>query len=142
MLTNLLFIILASTASAHQKGHGSKIEGLGPNGGKLTGIIAAKDADSTNAKSVGTVEYRVVNDVLSVTLLETDRKTNVKSNAGELTWIVIHKTGKPTVARNSVAAGAPIDFSLNNLKDIRAVELILPSFKAAEVKHVTYMELN
>jgi hypothetical protein len=112
----------------HEGGHGAPIEGLGPNGGILSAVIAAKNASlGDQAPRVAIAEWKLQGNSLELRLLTEKKSLSPLSKSGEVKWILLRTGQKPEViVRPTQAEQAKFSIELKDAKLLNAVEVILP----------------
>lgn len=136
MLTKLL-LLLPALAFGHGGGHGPKIWGSGPAGGKLTSVILAADAElGEKAAARAVAEWVLRGNSLEVTLWNAERTKKIHFAGSEVKWILLgKKLPKPEVVKG-------LSLTLKrNFAGVEQVELILPNLDLAPEKHVTIFSL-
>ena len=138
MISALTSVCLAALAFAHSGGHGAKIEGFGPNGGKLAPVILASEAEmGDKAKTRAVAEWKLEGEALKVSFWSEDRKTRLPLKAVNLKWILLgKKLKKPEV----VSAGT--ELKSPTLRKADSVEIILPALGELGQKHVALIQLK
>jgi len=88
-----LFALLMSVdqASAHVSGHGTKVPGIGPNGGHLASIVLAVEADlGENAKTQAIAEWIRRDSSIEIYLWDKLRKKPLSISApAQVKWILL-----------------------------------------------------
>jgi hypothetical protein len=125
-------------AFAHSGGHGAKIEGKGPGGGRLAPVILAADAEKGSAAATQAVaEWFLDGNKLRVVFWDKERKSALPVKAVKNKWILLSKElAKPEV----VSAGMELESA--SLKKADSVEVIVPALGPKGVKHVALIELK
>jgi hypothetical protein len=132
-----LLLLLPALAFGHGGGHGPKVEGTGPSGGKLTSVILAADAElGERAASRAVAEWVLKGETLRVTLWNSERTQKIQPSGSEVKWILLgKKLPKPEVVK-----GQSLELK-RSFAGVEQVELILPSLDLATEKHVTIFSL-
>lgn len=136
-------------ALSHDAGHGPRIEGVGKNGGKLTAVISAAEAELGEKAAVRAVaEWTRKGDELKIQLWDAKKTAAIALPASsEIKWIVLGDKGtKPQVlvsALKSSTAELAHSFDAGTLDRATLVEVILPGkIGTSEGKHVFVMKLK
>lgn len=125
-------------ALAHSGGHGAKIEGKGPGGGRLAPVILAVDAEKgASAEAQAVVEWFREGEKLRVVFWDKNRKERLPVKAVKNKWILLGKElPKPEV----LSAG--LELESVSLKKADSVEVIVPALGPKGEKHVALIELK
>jgi hypothetical protein len=140
--SSLALLLLSSLAFAHGEGHGAKVEGTGPRGGKLSAVVLAQEAElGDRAVTRALAEWKIERGAIEVSLWGVDRKRAIAIPEGApLKWIVVGKRlAKPIVLQAAApAAGQPLRQTVDAAELAKAdlLEIILPSLDASADKHV------
>ena len=137
MTSVITSLLLALVAFAHSGGHGAKIEGKGPGGGRLAPVILAVDAEKGSAAATqAVVEWFLEGNKLRVVFWDKERKNALPVKAKNK-WIVLGKAlPKPEV----VSAGLELESA--TLKKADSVEVIVPALGPKGEKHVALIDLK
>jgi len=129
--------LLPALAFGHGGGHGPKISGTGPAGGKLTSVILAADAElGEKAAARAVAEWVFKGDSLEVTLWSSERTKKLPYSGNEVKWILLgKKLPKPEVVK-----GKSLTLK-RSFAGVEQVELILPSLDLTAENHVTIFSL-
>lgn len=124
----VISFLLSLVAFGHEGGHGAAITELGPSGGFLSSVIAAKNAPlGEQAPRVAIAEWQLRGDSLHLSLLTEKKKKSSLTKAGEIKWILLRSGQKPEVIVQSVQAQqSKFLLDLKNTATLTAVEAILP----------------
>ncbi len=124
----VISFFLSLVAVGHEGGHGAPITGVGPNGGQLSAVIAAKNASlGEKAPRVAIAEWQLRSQSLNLFLLTEKKKSSPVTKAGEIKWILLRSGQKPEVIALPVQAQqSKFSLELKNLSTLTAVEVILP----------------
>lgn len=131
-------MILLCVALAHSGGHGARIEGTGPGGGRLAPVILASEAEKgAAAETQAVVEWFLEGEKLRIVFWDKERKRALPVKAVMNKWILIGgELKKPEV----LSAGLQLESA--SLKKAGAVEVIVPALGAKGQKHVALIELK
>lgn len=166
-VTSFLFLF-SIVGFAHDGGHGPIVTGLGPNGGSLTAIIQADQAQlGEQAKAVALAEWIVKKQEVQMHLWSLDSSKLSADGAGKslkastpyseaslkqkppftllekgsMKWIILRKGQKPEVISAEIAKGqAKFSLKLKNFQMVSAIEAILQ--KSEKEKLVTLKQLS
>jgi hypothetical protein len=134
----------ATSAWAHEGGHGPLISGKGPGGGRLAAVVAASEAGlGENAKPLALVEWKREGKRVEVAFLDLSRKALPTKAAGDLKWILLGPPGSKaevvvtalTLSQKSVAQEL-------SLATVKTVEVIIPEGAISPGKTVAVFPLN
>jgi hypothetical protein len=135
----LLGLTFTSVAFGHASGHGPEINGKGPNGGALTAVIAAKDADlGAKAAPVAIAEWVKSGETIELQFLTAEGRKPMPVPAATVKWIVLGAE-KPVVISTEIKAEQPklaYTFAADVLAKGNAVEVIIPGLTTANEKQV------
>jgi hypothetical protein len=125
-------------AFAHSGGHGAKIEGIGPGGGRLAPVILAADAEKgAAAETQAVVEWFLEGEKLRIVFWDKERKQALPVKAVKNKWILLGGAlAKPEV----MAAGLELESA--SLKKADSVEVIVPALGPKGQKQVALIELG
>ena len=141
-------VMFATQGHAHNTGHGNPILEKGPNGGALTAVVLAQEADlGKNAKTQAVAEWIRRGDLLEIRLWDPLRKTQVNiMGPAQVKWIVLgDKLRKPQVIQSKIEATQfklAQSFETSVLEQKKSIEVILPNVGSKQEKHVTLVSLK
>jgi hypothetical protein len=147
-----MLLVGSFDSHAHSSGHGPEVSGLGPNGGKRTAIIRAKDSElGVRAPLQAIAEWKKTAEKVQITLWSAEtlhslnQAASIESPPGPIKWILLGKKLKSPVVISQVLAQPThqIDhqFTSQELLNVETIEMILPGMGSNPEKHVLLFKL-
>ncbi|MGE0616069.1 MAG: hypothetical protein AB7P04_10550 [Bacteriovoracia bacterium] len=156
------FIGFGIPSLAHEGGHGVKVPGQGPHGGKMSAVISAADSEKGSAAPTqGVAEWKQQGPEIEVHLWDKSPMAGKPAAVSvpvadgaksELKWIVLYgnhgekkPARKPLVVKSELVATAATfkhAFTPEELTGAQTIEVILPAFGSITQKHVFEMSLG
>ncbi len=132
----LLALFFVSMGQAHESGHGVTITGKGPNGGKLTALVSAAEADlGDKAQTQAVLEWSRNKDTLVLHFWDKEQKKLELPAGQDMKWILLGKNlPKAEVIVDKTTSGEiSRKFSPDLLAKVEKVEVILPTAQSGKL---------
>ncbi len=147
---SLCLFLISFKLHAHTNGHGARLEGLGPNGGHLSSVVLAKDADlGEKAKTQAIAEWTLKKKkIVKFQIWDETRKIALKvKGPAEIKWIVIaantpSKAEVFKMAVNDLESDLSFAFTPELIANASSIEVILPNVGQIAEKCVFTMPLK